>query len=891
MRAYVLPLDTSDATLADAGGKGLNLAKLVRAGFPTPDGFIIATAAYRAFVAANHMVEWLPATASAAKADDPTALEATSQAIRARFAAGDLPASLADAVVAAYQALGGPAVAVRSSATAEDLPDMSFAGQHDTFLNVVGDEALLAAVGACWSSLWTARAIAYRDRNGIAHDDVALAVVVQAMVESEAAGVLFTANPLTGKRGEAIIDATLGLGEALVGGHVEPDNYAVDTGAGHIIRKTLGAKAVAIRGQAGGGTLTTHEAAADRQALPDAAILALARLGAQVEAQLYPGHPQDIEWAWAGGQLHLLQSRAITSLFPLPDESGTPRTPLQLLFSLNHVQGMLDPFTPLGQDAVRLVLVAFFRAFGYLYNLDNQRDLVVAGERVYINITPAVRHPTFRRVVIGALGFVEPSAQQIMRGLSDDPQLGPTGASLGFRDVLRLLRLFLPLLRVAAGALRRPDARRASVWQMTESALDELEQQFLAAPSLSERLVLWQRGLDFVTHTAFPTLFPVVVAGMGSFFQLRRLVAGELGSDRLALEAARGLPHNVTTEMDLALWGVAQRIRSEADHAARAHFAAAAPADLAAEYLDGTLPPVAQTALAGFLARYGFRGLAEIDLGRPRWRENPAQIMQIVQNYTRITDPTQAPDAVFSRGAVAAEAAIAQIAAQIHHPIKRRLARFFASRMRALAGLREFPKFMLIRIMSLIRTSMLTSGRELAEGGVLDRADDIFFLRHPQLQALARGEEDDWRGWVARNRRAYARELLRKQAPRILLSDGTAFYEGMGADSVEQAGTLIGSPVSPGAVEGVVHVVFDPRTAQLAPGEILVCPGTDPAWTPLFLSAGGLVMEVGGLMTHGSVVAREYGIPAVVGVHEATQRLKTGQRVRVDGSAGRVSVL
>ncbi|MCU0502231.1 MAG: PEP-utilizing enzyme [Anaerolineae bacterium] len=891
MHSFLLPLDSPGATLADAGGKGLNLAKLARAGFPAPGGYIIATAAYRAYVAENRLAGWLSATVGTTKVDDPAALEATSQAIRARFAAGVLPAGLTDAVVAAYDALGRPAVAVRSSATAEDLPDMSFAGQQDTFLNVVGADALLAAVVACWSSLWTARAIAYRARNGIAHDEVALAVVVQAMVQSEAAGVLFTANPLTGKRGEAIIDATLGLGEALVGGHVEPDNYAVDTGAGHIIRKTLGAKAVAIRGQAGGGTLTTHEAAADRQALPDAAILALARLGAQVEAQLYPGQPQDIEWAWADGKLFLLQARAITSLFPLPDESRTPRTPLQVLFSLNHVQGMLDPFTPLGQDAIRLVLVAFFRAFGYRYNLDNQRELVVAGERVYINITPAVRHPTFRRVVIGALGFVEPSAQQIMRGLSDDPQFGPIGASLGFREGLRLLRLFLPLLRVAAGALLRPDARRTSVWQMTESALAELEQQFLAATSLSERLMLWQRGLDFVTHTAFPRLFPVVVAGMGSFFQLRRLVAGELGSDRLALEAARGLPHNVTTEMDLALWDVAQRLQREVDPAARAHFAAAAPSDLAAEYLAGTLPPVAQSALAGFLARYGFRGLAEIDLGRPRWREAPAQIMQIVQNYARITDPDQAPDVVFSRGAAAAEAAIAQIATEIHHPIKRRLARFFASRMRALAGLREFPKFMLIRIMSLIRESMRTSGRELAEAGVLDCADDIFFLHYPQLQALARGEHDDWRGWVARNRRAYARELLRKQAPRILLSDGTAFYEGVGADSVEQAGMLIGSPVSPGVIEGVVHVVFDPRTAQLAPGEILVCPGTDPAWTPLFLSAGGLVMEVGGLMTHGSVVAREYGIPAVVGVHEATQRLKTGQRVRVDGSAGRVSVL
>lgn len=891
MHSFLLPLDSPDATLADAGGKGMNLAILARAGFPVPGGFIIATAAYRAFVAANGLVEWLHATAGAARVDDPAALEATSQAIRARFAAGALPAGLADAVTAAYGALGRPPVAVRSSATAEDLPDMSFAGQQDTFLNVVGEAALLTAVIGCWSSLWTARAIAYRARNGIPHDDVALAVVVQAMVQSEAAGVLFTANPLTGKRSETVIDATLGLGEALVGGHVAPDNYVVDTAAGRITSKTLGAKAIAIRGQAGGGTITTQEAAGDRQALPDPAILELARLGAEVEARLFPGQPQDIEWAWAAGKLYLLQSRAITSLYPLPDARRTPRTPLQVLFSLNHVQGMLDPFTPLGQDAITLVLIAFFRAFGYRYDMANQREMVVAGERVYINYTPALRHPSFRRVLMGALGFVEPSAQEIMAGLLDEPQLAPTGAPLGLRDVGRLARRLFPAVRVVSAALRRPDASRAAARQLVESAVGELDQQFQAATSLAERLRVWQAGLDFVTRTAFPRIFPVVVAGMGSFFQLRRLVTHELGSDRLALEVARGLPHNVTTEMDLALWGVAQQIQAAADPAVAAAFAAAAPADLAAEYQAGRLPPVVQSVLAGFLARYGFRGLAEIDLGRPRWRENPAHIMQLVQNYARISDPAQAPDAVFSRGAAAAEAAISQIGQAIRHPIKRRLARFFAGRMRSLAGLREFPKFMLIRLMSLIRESLRQSGRELAAAGVLAQADDIFFLHYAQLEALARGEGDDWQEVVSQNRRAYDRELLRRQAPRILLSDGRAFYAGMGASLADEAGALIGSPVSPGVVEGVVHVVFDPRTARLAPGEILVCPGTDPAWTPLFLSAGGLVMEVGGLMTHGSVVAREYGIPAVVGVHEATTRLKTGQRVRVDGSAGRVVVL
>jgi pyruvate,water dikinase len=437
--------------------------------------------------------------------------------------------------------------------------------------------------------------------------------------------------------------------------------------------------------------------------------------------------------------------------------------------------------------------------------------------------------------------------------------------------------------------MRRPDARRDAMMQEVEVALEEMRRRFRAATSLSERLAQWQGAFGFISKVAFPKMFPIVVAGMGSFFQLRRLTAQAFGDDRLALEAARGLPHNVTTEMDLALWAVAQRI--QADPASSARFAVADPTTLSADFLAGRLPTDAQAVLTGFMERYGFRGLAEIDLGRPRWREDPAHIVQVLQNYARIDDPNQAPDAVFRRGAAAAPAAIEQIAQGMHNPIKARLARLFAGRMRALVGLREFPKFMLIRMMGFIREAMQQSGRELADAGVLAQPDDVFFLRFPELQALARGEEQDWRALVAQRRHAYEREILRKQVPRIILSDGKAFYEGMAAGAGDETGALTGSPVSPGVVEGVVHVVFDPREAQLTPGEILVCPGTDPAWTPLFLAAGGLVMEVGGLMTHGSVVAREYGIPAVVGVHEATRRLRTGQRVRVDGSAGRIVVL
>lgn len=897
----ILPLDSPDATLSNAGGKAMNLARLARAGLPVPPGFIIATDAYQAFVAANDLAPMI--TSQLSTADGQLGIDAASTAIRSQFAAAPVPTDLAAQILASYHALrhssfivhrsSFPPVAVRSSATAEDLPDLSFAGQQDTLLNVVGDQALLQAVVTCWSSLWTARAIAYRQRNGISHDGVALAVVVQAMVESETSGVLFTANPLTGRRSEAVIDATPGLGEALVSGQVEPDQYMVDAAAGRIVQKRLGAKALAIRGAAGGGVTTVQQDAAGLQALPDATILELARLGKRIEQELYAGQPQDIEWAWAGGRLYLLQSRAITSLYPLP--AGMPAEPLQVLFSLNHVQGMLDPFTPLGQDALIRALVALATIFGRRFTPQTQRELAAAGERLYLNITPALRHAQARSLVRGILGAIEPGAGQAVAGVLDDPRLAVESSGFSPQTAASLARLLAIVGRRVAATMRQPAARRAAALHLIDDFIAEMEERSRRARTLAERLALWQEIYDEFASRISRQLFPPIAAGIGSFYQLRRLAVRATGSDQLALEAARGLPGNVTTEMDLVLWTVAQVIQADPESAAR--FAAEDASSLAIAYQARALPLPAQAALMAFMDRYGMRGLAEIDLGRPRWREQPVHVIQVVQSYVRITDPDQAPDAVFRRGAAAAEAAIERLAAAMPNPAQARLARLLASRMRTLAGLRETPKFTIVRLLGIVRQMMLQSGAELAAAGLLAQADDIFFLRFEELAAEndeggrmndERGRRE-WRALAAQRRQVYERELRRRQIPRVLFSDGVAVYEGLGADSDD--GALSGSPVSPGVAEGIVHVLFDPRDAQLAPGEILVCPGTDPSWTPLFLTAGGLVMEVGGLMTHGSVVAREYGIPAVVGVHEATQRLQTGQRVRVDGTAGRVVVI
>jgi len=886
-----LPLDTPGATLAHTGGKGLNLTRLAQAGFPVPGGFVITTDGYDAFVESAGVADWMAQETAAIDATDPDALAALADHIRARFRQSTMPPALTETIRTAYADLGRPRVAVRSSATAEDLPDFSFAGQQDTFLNVLGDEALLAAVVECWSSLWTARAIGYRARNGIDQSAVSLAVVVQQMVQSEVSGVLFTANPLSGRRTETVIDATLGLGEALVAGLVEPDHYVTETATGRIIEKHLGAKATVIRGVEGGGTVTESVEAQGIQALNDEAIVAVTALGRRV-ADFY-GAPQDIEWGYADGQLYLLQSRAITSLFPLPRRGDAED--LHIFFAFSAVQGVMDPLTPLGQDMVRQFFADGAKLFGISADFRNQKALHLAGERLWLDITPMLRNKQGRALFRRGFQFIESGGAASVYAYLDDPRLAPGEIQQQtVSHFARLARLAIPqLLRT----LLRPEESRAGFTRLCDQIVEDYRTRFDQTKNLTEQARLLHQQGGTVFHQVLVNFFPRMAGGYGSLTLLTKL-AETLGkenpaiSGQLVMDLTRGLPHNVTTEMDLALWQTVQAIRQ--DGAAAEELRSGDAAALADDYLAGKLPTALHQPIAHFLNRYGMRGVAEIDMGRSRWRENPVQVIQMLQSYLAIEALEAAPDAVFRRGEVVAQAAIdtlVQAAQQAQGARLAWLVRRLAERVRALAGLREMPKFTIIRLMGVAREHLLRSGRELVAQGVLTQADDLFFLHLDELQVLGMGAPGDWKGLIRRRRAVYAQEMRRRPIPRLLVSDGTAIYEGLGAGGSAEDGVLVGSPVSAGVAEGAVRVVFDPYGANLQHGEILVCPGTDPAWTPLFLAAGGLVTEVGGMMTHGSVVAREYGIPAVVGVDRATERLHTGQRVRIDGSSGRIEIL
>lgn len=882
-----IPLHAPVAALEAVGGKGANLVALAQGGFPVPDAFLIPTEVYRHYVAINQLEAPINTILAQTNPAAPDELARASAQIRAAFAAGTLPTSLAHALTIGWRWLGAGPVAVRSSATAEDLPEMSFAGQQDTYLNILGEQALADAVVRCWASLWTARAIGYRARNQIPQGDVSLSVIVQRMVQSQASGVLFTANPLTGVRSETAIDATLGLGEALVSGQVEPDHYVVDAQSNQILQKTLGAKAVAIHGVDGGGVQTLETNSAQIQAAPDNVILELTRIGKQIETQF--GFPQDIEWAWVESKLYILQSRPITSLYPIP--SGPEDGLLKVYFSFGAVQGLLSPMTPLGQDAIRLIFAGGASLLGMDADHKTQGVIYSAGERLWGNMTGIIRHPLGNRIWPKVLSGVEPGSAESLKQISADPQMEAGRGKIRLNTLRRLAKLIRLMSRRARHFAKNPEEKAAEIKQNYHRELEALETRFAHPQDLDEDIRLFRQ-----IQNAFPYAVPEIAAGalvgLLPLLLLTKLSHRLTGSNELALKVTRGLPNNVTTEMDLKLWQTAQTIRS--DSQAFQTMTTQTAEVLAADYLANRLPEAAQNALDAFLKEYGMRGLGEIDIGRPRWRENPTQIIQTLQSYLQITDEQAAPDMVFQRGATEAKTAIQTLQTAARKTFTGGLkAKFIggaARRVRALGGLRESPKFYIIQMMGIMRSHLLERGTQLVEAGKLTQIDDLFFLSLDELEAFAAGEDRDWKAVIANHRDSYAREMRRKQVPRLILSNGRTYYEGM-RPSGQQEGILQGSPVSPGVVEGIARVVFDPHEANLTPGEILVCPATDPAWTPLFLAAGGLVMEVGGMMTHGAIVAREYGIPAVVGMDRATEQIQTGDRLRVDGSTGLVEKL
>lgn len=714
-------------------------------------------------------------------------------------------------------------------------------------------------------------------------------MVVQRMVLPDASGILFTADPVSGHRGTLAIDAGFGLGEALVSGLVTADLYRVEKRSGRVIEARIGDKALAVRPLPEGGTTqeTLSEAQRKARVLDDAQVQALARLGIAVEAH-YGGVPQDVEWCIEGSQIFLVQARPITSLFPLPkaaareDGNGDGDGSLHVYLSFGHVQNMTDPISPLGQDVLRVLLPFGQRSSARAASADAS-VLTDVGGRLYLDVTRALALRPTRRLIGGVLGFVYPDLGRAIELLADREEVRAAG-SPAVGSLWRFARLLGPVPPLLVAQLLRGEPEEGSAWAdaLVEKTVAAAAARLRAAPAGATRLREGREVVFGLIEAVVAAVPPRLGSGMVSLALLRRRFAGTPHAEDVEL-LQRGLVGNVTTEMDLQVGDLSDLARPWPD------LCAALRRQAPREELTGVAGgPAFVAALDRFLERFGMRGPGEIDIGRRRWNDAPALLYQVVVGGLLRKEAGE-HRAHFRRLQAEAEAAGERLVAAAGGAVARRwvgrLVRFVRFRL----GLREHPKYLLIRCLGLVREEVQAAARELVAEGRLTEVEDVWLLRFEELLALLEDPRvGDMRPVVAARRADYDR--YRHLSPPIALtSEGEIPHLPPPADL--PAGALAGLGASAGVVEGTARVVLDPEAEVLHAGEILVAPYTDPGWTPLFVHAAGLVCDVGGMMTHGSVVAREYGIPAVVGVGSGTRRLKSGQRIRVDGSRGVVEVL
>jgi len=886
MDVYVLDFERLDkASLPLVGGKGANLGEMTRAGFPVPPGFCVTTAAYRDFIAGSGEMERFFDRLDELEADQLEQIAELGRHIREHLTSVPIPAPIRSAITSAWsRAEAERAYAVRSSATAEDLPSASFAGQQDTYLNVRGEEALLQAVRRCWASLFTDRAISYRAKNGFDHRSVLLSVVVQQMVFPDVSGIMFTADPVSGHRGTISIDASFGLGEALVSGLVSADLYRVRGGS--IVSKQVAKKKLAIFALPEGGTETRElaEAVQERQALDDAVIMELAALGERVKRHY--GTDQDIEWCVADGRLFLVQSRPITSLYPLPEIAAAAGEPPRLLMSFGHQQMMTDAVKPMGLSVLRTIF-----PFGKNSLTAESCFTYTAGGRMFIDITKLLTLKPARRGLPKILGNVDEAMaagveefvqrEEVISRLPKEPGLGRSVIGFARPIVVRLLRNLLIASPSKGGA--EMSARMKSFEQKGADRLSGL--------SGAARIERVQELAGETLRTLFQQMMAYPLSGVVASKLTAALIARWLpGSDRMAV-LNKSLPGNVTSEMGLQIGDLADAARPYPQVAALIREGDGLRFREKLRTVEGG--DVFGTLWDRFMERYGMRCPGEIDITRPRWYEDASTLLPSIDSHMRTLEPGE-HRLKFEQGAREAEAAGLELLDKLRRQpfgwLKVRLMRRLLRGFRGLMGLREHPKYGLIRRFGRIRLILQEEGRKLAEAGVLGAADDVFYLTLEELKRLLQeGRTDGLASMLEARKREYDR-FRSLTPPRLMTSEGE-LLTGRRRRQEAPEGALLGTPVSAGVVEGVARVVMRPEEAKLNKGEIMIAPFTDPGWTPLFHSAVGLVMEVGGLMTHGAVVAREYGLPAVVGIDGATQRIQDGDTIRLDGTRGYVLVL
>ena len=849
--------------VADVGGKGVNLAELSRIeGIRVPAGFCVTTEAFGRIMAEGPFVDERIDRLSLLSPDDHEAIGSLSAEVRRMIEEIAIPEDLASAITDSVARLNEyAAYAVRSSATAEDLPTASFAGQQDTYLNVVGAAAILDHISRCWASAFTERAVTYRLNHGFDHRNVQMAVVVQQMVFPEAAGLLFTADPVTSNRKVASVEASFGLGEALVSGLVDPDVYKVRDG--DVVAKAVGSKRLGIYASPTGGTqqLAIEPERQVQPVLTDAEVVQLVQLGRRIEAHF--GRPQDIEWCLADNEFQIVQSRSITTLFPIPvtDDGGN-----HVFVSVGHGQMMTDAMKPLGIS---------------MWQLTARPRMYEAGGRLFVDVTEGLVSPASRAGLLEVMGRGDPLIRDALETVLE-------------RDD------FIPLI---------PDEGQVSVPTVSAPAPLEADPAIVTGliAGAQESIAALQRDIgtksgpaliDFVLEDIQelkrilfdPHSHQVFMSAMEATWWLNEQLEAWLGEKNAADTLTQSVPHNVTSEMGLALLDVADVIRPHPEVIAFLHHVEE-DEDLLEGLAELTGGPEARDAIRSFLDKYGMRCIGEIDITRPRWSERPTTLVPVILGNVKNFQPG-AGERRFEQGLREAKRkeqdVLERVLALPDGARKADETKRHIDLVRTFIGYREYPKYAMISRYFFYKQALLEEAGRLVKANVLREKEDIFYLTLHELGDVVRTQlADDQR--VRQRKDAFiANQAL--TPPRVLTSDGEAVAGSYRRGAVP-AGALVGLAVSAGTVEGRARVILDMAEADLQPDDILVTAYTDPSWTPVFVTILGLVTEVGGQMTHGAVIAREYGLPAVVGVEHATRLIRDGQRIRVNGTDGYVEIL
>ncbi|MGG7665668.1 phosphoenolpyruvate synthase [Dyadobacter sp. BHUBP1] len=866
MGAYILGIEEIDKTqIAVAGGKGANLGELARIGeIQVPDGFCITTDAFGEVISGVEIGSLLERLANV-KMGDTQAIMALGREIRGVIEAAAIPGNAREEVLHHLTKLGeGDAYAVRSSATAEDLPNASFAGQQDTYLNIVGSDAILQHVSKCWASLFTDRAIAYRIQNGFDHRKVSLAVVVQRMVFPQASGILFTADPVSSNRKVVSIDASFGLGEALVSGLVNADVYKVR--GGEIIEKKVAIKKIAIYASQAGGTREQELGPEQQrlQTLTDDQILQLERLGRRIEAHF--GCPQDIEWCLANGTFYIVQSRPITTLYPVPETNDGQN---HLYVSVGHQQMMTDAMKPLGLST---------------WQLTSPRKMVVAGGRIFVDVAQDLVSPMGRKVVLDVLGKSDPLVRKAVMEILErgdfldinmnEPPVGEPAQGPPPHDFFALNHYDPSIVQQLIGrseasiAALEENIRTRSGTELIDFILDDFQQR---------------------KSQADPESFGVIVTAMNAALWINEKMSEWLGEKNVADTLSQSVPHNVTSEMGLALLDVADAIRPYPE-------AVSYLRDVNDDhFMDGMRElhggREAIDAINAFLVKYGMRCAGEIDITRTRWSEKPSILVPLILSNIRNQEPG-AGKRKFEQGRQEAARKEAELLSRLRElpdgEQKAEETRRMIGLMRSLAGYREYPKYAIVNRYFVYKKALMQEAARLVDAHVLREKEDIYYLEFEEIRGVVLSGKADY-DIIDQRKEAYAR-FEKLTPPRVMTSDGEVVTGKHSHENLPE-GAIAGLGVSAGVIEGRARVVLKMEDANLEPGDILVTAFTDPSWTPLFVAIKGLVTEVGGLMTHGAVIAREYGLPAVVGVDHATRLITDGQKIRVHGTEGYIELL